>query len=49
MKTVQYVIVQGKDWELVSGFKLFYSDDGKNWKGYSTDDDLDKASRTLYW
>ena len=45
MKTVRHMRVAGTYWNWVSGFKLFYSDDGKNWKGYSSDDDLDKASR----
>ena len=35
--------VEGTYWNWVSGFKLFYSDDAKDWKGYSSNDDLDKV------
>ena len=44
MKTVRHMRIEGTYWNWVSGFKLYFSDDGENWKGYSSNDDLDKAS-----
>ena len=43
IKTVGKLRMQGASRDYVSAFRLFYSDDGKNWKGYSTDDDVDKV------
>ncbi|XP_065054894.1 uncharacterized protein LOC135683537 isoform X1 [Rhopilema esculentum] len=43
IKTVGKLKMQGASSDYVSAFRLFYSDDGKNWKGYSSDDDVDKS------
>ena len=42
--TVGKLKTQGAAGSWVSGFKLFYSDDGSNWKGYSATGDKDKVS-----
>ena len=35
--------LQGNYWDWVTGFKLFFSDNATDWKGYSSNDDLDKV------
>ena len=42
-KTVSSMRLDGTNWNWVSGFKLFYSDDAKIWKEYSSHNDLEKV------
>jgi len=44
VKTVSSMKLRGTYWNWVSGFKVFYSDDAKEWTGYSSNNDLDKNS-----
>jgi len=44
VKTVSSMTLQGNYWDWVTGFKLFFSDNATNWKGYSSNNDLDKNS-----
>ena len=43
VKTLSYMKLRGTYWNWVSGFKVFYSDDAKDWMGYSSNNDLDKV------
>ena len=35
--------LRGTYWNWVSGFRVFFSDDAKEWTGYSSNNDLDKV------
>lgn len=37
--------MQGDNYDYVSGFKLFYSDDAKNWKGYASSKDKEQVRK----
>ena len=39
--------LEGTRWNWVTGFKLSYSDLGKDWQGYSSNEDFDKVAYTL--
>ena len=41
MKTVNKVMIQGRSswYEWITGFHLYYSDDGQRWTGYSESGD----------
>jgi len=41
---VTRVAVQGKEWDLVEGYYLWYSQDGKQWKAYSESGDKLEAN-----
>ena len=41
---VTRVAVQGKQWDLVEGYYLWYSQDGKQWKTYSESGDKLEAN-----
>ena len=47
IKTVSSMRLEGTYWNWVSGFKLLYSDDAKDWMGYSSNTDLDKVTHIL--
>jgi len=50
VKTVNKILVQGRgnwyDW--VTGFHLYYSDDGQRWTGYSESGDKDHSNSACY-
>ena len=41
---VTRVAIQGKEWDLVEGYYLWYSQDGKQWKAYSESGDKLEAN-----
>ena len=41
---VTRVAIQGKEWDLVEGYYLWYSQDGKQWKAYSESGDKLQAN-----
>ena len=45
---VTRVAVQGKEWDLVEGYYLWYSQDGKQWKAYSESGDKLEANVRLF-
>ena len=44
VQMVTRVAVQGKEWDLVEGYYLWYSQDGKQWKAYSESGDKLEAN-----
>ena len=39
--------LEGTWWNWVTGFKLLYSDLGRDWQGYSSNEDFDKVAYTF--
>ena len=44
VQMVTRVAIQGKEWDLVEGYYLWYSQDGKQWKAYSESGDKLEAN-----
>lgn len=44
LQMVTRVAVEGKEWDLVEGYYLWYSQDGKEWKAYSESGDKLEAN-----
>lgn len=45
---VTRVAIQGKEWDLIEGYYLWYSQDGKQWKAYSEGGDKLEANVRVY-